>query len=80
MKVKCSNWEYKYGMLLRQINKMKKNESGKNKEEEKSKDKDTLELINVVEDDDPEIINDFDFLQNDKNEEEENDVQHVEDE
>nr|CAD2138372.1 unnamed protein product [Meloidogyne enterolobii] len=32
MKVKCSNWEYKYGMLLRQINKMKKNEIDKIKE------------------------------------------------
>nr|CAD2176316.1 unnamed protein product [Meloidogyne enterolobii] len=82
-------------MLLRQINKMKKDEIDKIKEvskvssqkspllkgfpqpEEKSKDKTTLD---VVEDEDPEIINDFDFLQDDKNEEEENDVQHVEDE
>ncbi|CAK5057159.1 unnamed protein product [Meloidogyne enterolobii] len=71
MKVKCSNWEYKYGMLLRQINKMKKNESGKNKEEEKSKDKAILDVVDVVEDEDPEIINDFDLLQDDKIEEEE---------
>uniref|UniRef100_A0A914MYY1 Cilium assembly protein DZIP1 N-terminal domain-containing protein n=1 Tax=Meloidogyne incognita TaxID=6306 RepID=A0A914MYY1_MELIC len=94
MKAKCSNWEYKHEMLLRQINKMKKDEIDKIKEvskvssqkspllkgfpqPEKSKDKTTLD---VVEDEDPEIINDFDFVENDKNEEEENDVQHVEDE
>uniref|UniRef100_A0A915MDT4 Uncharacterized protein n=1 Tax=Meloidogyne javanica TaxID=6303 RepID=A0A915MDT4_MELJA len=85
MKAKCSNWEYKHEMLLRQINKMKKDEIDKIKEAllggfpqtEKSKDKTTLD---VVEDEDPEIINDFDFVENDKNEEEENDVQQVEDE
>jgi len=32
MKAKCSNWEYKHEMLLRQINKMKKDEIDKIKE------------------------------------------------
>ena len=32
MKIKCSNWEYKYAMLLRQTNLINKNESEKIKE------------------------------------------------
>lgn len=32
MKAKCSNWEYQHEMLLRQINKMKKDEIDKIKE------------------------------------------------
>nr|CAD2180317.1 unnamed protein product [Meloidogyne enterolobii] len=35
MKIKCSNWEYKYAMLLRQTNLINKNESEKIKEVKK---------------------------------------------